>query len=185
MSTVYKIYNVTGINKFKTYKAFDGNLKCKGLQFEIGKIYNENEIKIGEKGIHSCIIAKNCNQYYPHNNYTRYAECEVWGYIEEITNDKLCSTFISIVREISTLEWEILTNKAQVNSKNQLHCTTGPARYTSIYYLTSNGYNYRKDYAEYYLDGILYASDQWPKWKYNKGYAKYKIKADYLNSNSN
>ena len=87
-------------------KGFDKDLKCRGYQFEIGKIYDtgaaDDTLELcSDKVFHYCDSLENVHSYYPaspsENN--RFCEIEVLG--AEISDDKKCgSNKIKILREI-------------------------------------------------------------------------------------
>lgn len=99
-------------------KGFDKDLKCKGYQFEIGKIY---EIKLpddyeltkkdlcSDKVFHYCDSLGKVHSYYsaePEEN-NRFCEVEVLGE-EIIEGDKCGSNKIKIIREIVGEELDVL-----------------------------------------------------------------------------
>ena len=59
----------------KGYKSFDKNLKCRGVQYEIGKTYEEKEAKLCKSGIHFCENPLDILDYYDLCN-SRFAEIE-------------------------------------------------------------------------------------------------------------
>ena len=48
----------------KTYKGFDGELKCRGYQYEIGKEYEEEKAKACDCGFHACQNPLDVFKYY-------------------------------------------------------------------------------------------------------------------------
>ncbi len=51
------------------YKAFDNDLRCRGLQFTVGETTSvEGEIEMCENRIHCCKQALSCLQYYPRDS---------------------------------------------------------------------------------------------------------------------
>ena len=99
-------------------KGFDKDLKCRGYQFEVGKIY---EIKLpdgyelteddlcSDKVFHYCNSLKDVHEYYSvdPNEHNRFCEIEVCG--KEVTDGNKCgSNKIKIIREIVGKELNIL-----------------------------------------------------------------------------
>lgn len=110
----------------KGYKAFNEGLKCRGFQYEIGKIYKHNgEIGLCESGFHFCKTASDCANYYDHIN-SEFAEIEAIGKVIE-GDDKCVTDEITIVRLISRMEFYELANngKNNVGMKNTGNCNTG------------------------------------------------------------
>ena len=88
----------------KTYKGFNKDLKCRDFQYEIGKEYEEKEVKVCEKGFHACTNPLNVLQYYPPCYENRYCEVEQDGDFSENDDSKIASTKIKISNEISLEE---------------------------------------------------------------------------------
>ena len=97
-------------NKIISYKAFYHDLTCYGnFQYEIGKTYTTtNDIKCCVHGFHACPEPSAVFNYY--NIYSsRFAIVEQSG-IFDIYEDKICSSKIRIIRELSLkelIEYEI------------------------------------------------------------------------------
>lgn len=99
-------------------KGFDKDLKCRGMQFEIGKEYkieNKGKLKLCTDTVfHYCDTLQNVDKYYSakNENKNRFCEIEVLG--EEITDgEKYGCPHIKIVREIVGEELEML--KGHIN----------------------------------------------------------------------
>ena len=61
----------------KGYKGFDKNLKCRGMQYEVGKDFEASgEIQKCKNGLHFCENPMDVFGYYPPSD-SRY--CEVSG----------------------------------------------------------------------------------------------------------
>ena len=88
----------------KGYKAFNADLTCRGMQYEVGKIYEMEESPICcERGYHFCKNMKDVYNYYSMSDDTRI--CEVVALGEVVTDDddvKYCTNKIKIVREIKS-----------------------------------------------------------------------------------
>lgn len=85
----------------KGYKAFNADLTCRGMQYEVGKIYEMEESPICcGRGYHFCKNMKDVYNYYSMSDDTRI--CEVVSLGEVVTDDdkKYCTNKIKIVREI-------------------------------------------------------------------------------------
>src|SRR5438094_537100 len=84
----------------KGFKALSADFSCRGYNFEVGKTYElplGQSPKLGKKGFHFCIIPTDCDNYYPKNNKTRYAEVEGWDVISE--GDNSVARQLRIVKE--------------------------------------------------------------------------------------
>lgn len=91
-------------NKIISYKAFYHDLTCYGnFQYEIGKTYTTtNDIKCCVHGFHACPEPTAIFNYY--NIYSsRFAIVEQSG-IFDIDDDKICSSKIKIIKELSLKE---------------------------------------------------------------------------------
>lgn len=86
------------------YKGFDSNFRCMNdFQFEVGQKYVHNgTIELCRNGFHACINPSDVFSYYYHDT-DRYAEVLVEDFT--VGNDKLVSKIITIVREISRVEF--------------------------------------------------------------------------------
>lgn len=125
-------------------KGFDKDLKCRGFQFEVGKVYGtgakDDELKLCTNTVfHFCRSLQQVHQHYNCNDEdNRYCEIEVLGKLIE-DNDKCGSNKIKIVREITGDELNRLKGLERGNIglfnigiKNTGDCNTGD-------YNTGNG----------------------------------------------
>jgi hypothetical protein len=88
----------------KSYKAFNKDLKCKGFQYKIGRSYTLNgNIEMCARGFHACENPLRVLNFYPIST-SRFAIVGQSGKIErEVKVNKVCSSKISIVKEIDLL----------------------------------------------------------------------------------
>ena len=74
----------------KGYKAFGKGMVCRGKQYEENKIFEEDEAKVCEKGMHFCKRPLDVLDYYPlvdeDGNMTEFAEVEALD--KPVTDDK-------------------------------------------------------------------------------------------------
>ena len=94
-------------------KGFDKNLRCRGMQFEIGKTYDtgytENLELCSCKVFHFCKSLENVHEFYSAKveNNNRFCEIEVLG--ELVEDERKCgSNKIKILREITGEELAIV-----------------------------------------------------------------------------
>jgi len=95
-------------NTIKTFKGFDGDLKCRDFQYEIGKTYTlpkgENP-ELCERGFHAIsnsVSPLSVFDYYPpcfNGKPSRYCEVEVDGEVDQ-KQDKVACSRITIGAEI-------------------------------------------------------------------------------------
>ena len=84
------------------YKGTDKNMKCRGMQYEIGKtVISDDAIRCGNKGFHSCERPLDVFQYYHPKDGCRYFICEADGKIDKDDQDsKIASSELTIKEEI-------------------------------------------------------------------------------------
>ena len=72
----------------KVYMGTDKNMRCKGLQYEIGKAVTvDGDVKLCERGLHACEMPLDVLNYYPPAT-SRYFEAE----LDSVTDEKLDDT---------------------------------------------------------------------------------------------
>ena len=88
----------------KVYKGTDKDMKCRGMQYEIGKtVTDTGAIRCGNNGFHSCEVPFDVLKYYPNVNGNRYFEANADGVIDKKPNEdsKIASSKFTILKEIS------------------------------------------------------------------------------------
>jgi hypothetical protein len=89
----------------KGYKAFDSSLKCRGFQYEIGKMYEiDGPLVLCLHGFHFCKEIASVYKYYSKSDTIRICEVAALGEIKTDDGIKYCTDRIKIVREI-TEDW--------------------------------------------------------------------------------
>ncbi len=87
----------------KGYKGFDKDMKCRGMQFEVGKTYEVPQAVLCEKGLHFCEHPLDCLLYYKPGESV-YAETVAAGEIapaKKPGDSKRCSTRLTIKAEMT------------------------------------------------------------------------------------
>ena len=85
----------------KMYKGFDKDLKCRGFQYEIGKIYETDKAELCKEGVHACENPLDIFGYYSPAN-SRYCEVELDGVSDKRDDDtKRVGKRIKIGAELS------------------------------------------------------------------------------------
>ena len=89
----------------KGYKAFRKGMVCLGKQYEENKIFEEEDAKVCEKGMHFCKRPLDVLDYYPlvdeDGNMTEFAEVEALDKPVTDDNKKYCSKKLKIGAKIS------------------------------------------------------------------------------------
>ena len=85
----------------KGYKAFNNDLTCRGMQYEVGKEYVfDGEPIPCKQGFHFCETIADCYKFYPMSDDTRICEVEATGEIAE-DGVKRVTNVIKILAEIT------------------------------------------------------------------------------------
>ena len=108
----------------KGYKVFKPDWTCRGFQYSVGKIFEEDvKPSCCKRGFHFCTELKDCFNYYSFDPNNKVAEIEALGNIDiERTGDKYCTNKIKIVRELS---WEDVLKMLNTGKANTGRCNTG------------------------------------------------------------
>ena len=89
----------------KGYKAFRKGMVCRGKQYEENKIFEDEDAKVCEKGMHFCKRPLDVLDYYPlvdeDGNMTEFAEVEALDKPVTNDNEKYCSKKLKIGDKIS------------------------------------------------------------------------------------
>ena len=94
----------------KGYKVFNSDWKCRNKQYTCpGRFKEDVEPECCEKGMHFCINAADCFNYYNFNSENHVAEVIAHGRISG-KGDKCCTDELEIVREIPWAEVLTIVN---------------------------------------------------------------------------
>ena len=88
----------------KGYKGMDEHMKCRGMQYEVGKTYHaDGKIEVCDNGLHFCARLTDVFDYYEHDNGNRFFEVEADGIIDS-DGKKSAASELTILRELSDIE---------------------------------------------------------------------------------
>ena len=91
----------------KGYKGFDKNLKCRDLQYEVGKeTAVDGDIELCKRGIHFCVNPHDVFSYYAPGENNRFAVVEAEDVSDESSADdskRVCKR-LTVKAEISVFE---------------------------------------------------------------------------------
>ena len=105
----------------KGYKAFDENLKCRDMQYEIGQTYKmDGEIKPCERGFHFCKSLVDCYKFYPTTETTRICKVTALGDVKTDDEIKYCTNKIKIGREVKKPR-----EKSNISLNSSGYCNSG------------------------------------------------------------
>ena len=123
----------------QSFKAFDSDFKCRGMQYEVGGEYEENAAVACSIGFHACANPFKVLDYYPlideNGIMSRFARVEQSGMIDATESDKTCSSRIKVKAELGLPGFV----KACVEWVKEV---TKPGRITSSSVLSDNGGHY-------------------------------------------
>lgn len=87
----------------KVYKGTDKDMKCRGMQYELGETKKTDDaIRCGNKGFHSCKAPFDVLRHYGLRNGNRFFEAEANGKIDRTNADdsKIASSELTLKAEI-------------------------------------------------------------------------------------
>ena len=87
----------------KVFKGTDKDMKCRGMQYEIGKtVKDDGAVRCGNKGFHSCEEPIDVLKYYSVSDGSRFFEAEAGGVVDRSGADdsKLASSELTLKAEI-------------------------------------------------------------------------------------
>ena len=98
------------MSEVKGYKVFNPDWTCRGFQYEVGKIFEEDvKPSCCDRGFHFCKKAADCFSYYSFNSENKVAEVIALGEVDT-DGKKSCTNKIQIVREIPWQELLTIVN---------------------------------------------------------------------------
>ena len=110
------------MSEVKGYKVFNPDWTCRGFQYEVGKIFEEDvKPSCCDRGFHFCEKAADCFSYYNFNSENRVAEVIALGEVDT-DGKKSCTNKIQIVREIP---WQELLTIVNTGKDCTGLCNTG------------------------------------------------------------
>ena len=120
------------MSEVKGYKVFNPDWTCRGFQYEVGKIFEEDvKPSCCDRGFHFCEKAADCFSYYSFNSENRVAEVIALGEVDT-DGKKSCTNKIQIVREIPWQELLTIVNTGKdctglcnTGNRNTGNCNTG------------------------------------------------------------
>ena len=85
------------------YKYMDKNMCCSGFQYEIGKTYKTDKVKINECGFHACLNPQDTFIFYSQGKNSRYFKVKLSGEITKcgMWDTNVAATEITILEEIT------------------------------------------------------------------------------------
>ena len=115
------------MSEVKGYKVFNPDWTCRGFQYEVGKIFEEDvKPSCCDRGFHFCKKAADCFSYYSFNSKNKVTEVIALGEVDT-DGKKSCTNKIQIVREIPWQELLTIVNigKDCTGYGNTGDCNTG------------------------------------------------------------
>lgn len=101
------------------FKGFTKDLKARlgsgAYQFEAGKTYTEESSKTVRSGFHCCENPFQCLSYYHLNGEDRFFKVEAAGSIDEDDGERIACTEITLLKELSVLEFALEGMKYMIN----------------------------------------------------------------------
>ena len=110
------------MSEVKGYKVFNPDWTCRGFQYEVGKIFEEDvKPSCCDRGFHFCKKAADCFSYYSFNSKNKVAEVIALGEVDT-DGKKSCTNKIQIVPEIP---WQELLTIVNIGKDCTGFCNTG------------------------------------------------------------
>lgn len=93
------------------YKGMEFDMTCKGFQYELGKSYKTDKVKLCEYGFHACLNPQDVLDYYLEEESSRYFKVLLSGEINKCDygDTNVAATEITILEEINIKELRNIT----------------------------------------------------------------------------
>lgn len=93
------------------YKYMDKNMCCGGFQYEIGKTYKTDKVKLYKYGFHACLSPQDMFVFYSQGKNSRYFRVKLSGEIAKCSmwDTNVAATEITILEEINIKELRNIT----------------------------------------------------------------------------
>jgi len=110
----------------KGYKAFNKDLTCRDMRYEIGKTYEMEGKPIPcERGYHFCKSLVDCYNYYSMSEDTRICEVKAIGDVATDDDVKFCTNKIAIVKEVKNPREKSNLSESSIGYCNSGNCNSG------------------------------------------------------------
>lgn len=138
------------------YKYMNTKMCCRGFQYEIGKTYKTDKVKINEYGFHACLNPQDMFVFYSQGKNSRYFKVKLSGEIAKcgMWDTNVAATEITILEEINA--YELLNIAEWWKNENVLDLLYFSDGYTQIR-------NCERQYNFIGKDGKI-LSEQWFDW---------------------
>ena len=87
----------------KGYKGMTADMTCRGMKYEIGKTYHEDNITLCERGLHFCKNLCDVFSFYSREDGSRFFEVEATGNVYQGDN-KCVASDLTVIRELTNIE---------------------------------------------------------------------------------
>ena len=184
------------------YKGMKSDMTCRDFQYEIGKTYKTDKVKLCEIGFHACLNPRDVLDYYSKETNSRYFKVLLSGKITKcgMWSTNVAATEITILEEITDTFNEVIKTEWWKNENviDLLYFSDGFARVKNCdgkyNFIDKDGKLLSDKWFEYvgiFYDGLArvqrkdgkwnfidrqgnYLTEQWFEWadNFNDGFAK-------------
>ena len=88
----------------KGYKGYNKGLVCRGKQYKENAVFEENDAKICESGMHFCELPHRVFRYYNPGNGHEFTEVEALGGVFTDDNEKYCTKKLKVGAKINVFD---------------------------------------------------------------------------------
>ena len=105
------------------YKYMDKNMCCSGFQYEVGKTYTTDKVKLYKYGFHACLNPQDMFVFYSQGKNSRYFKVKLSGEIAKCSmwDTDVAATKITILEEITDTFNEVIKTTEWWKSENVLN----------------------------------------------------------------
>ena len=133
------------------YKGTDANMRCRGMQYEVGKTYRAKPpIELCKNGLHFCEKLVDVFDFYDIKDGNRFFEVEASGQMDS-DEKKTAAEVLTIIRELEPLE----TNRCKYGYGNGNGNGYGYGDGNGYGYGDGNGYGNGNGYGDGYGYGNI------------------------------